>query len=197
VRRAVHSRLGSALRFSQPLSGFLADPSFAALFRAAAIPGMPPSECFPRRDRAPLSRPLCSPAVIHRRALARCPRPYHHRFHRRPRFHAVAWIPTAAIGSLFTNRSPLPGHPGTRPTEPPRPASFIDFEALIPLRVRSCPSRVAPTWRPILSWVPPPSESSPTAPRVLDPPRPRGPEHAPSSEDSGPRQEGSATPPAG
>jgi hypothetical protein len=61
MRRAVHSRLGSALRFSQPLSGFLADPSFAALFRAATVPGIPPSECSPRKDRAPLSRPPCIP----------------------------------------------------------------------------------------------------------------------------------------
>jgi len=84
MRRAVHARFGSALRFSQPLSGFLADPSFAALFRAAAEPGILPSESSPRRDRAPLSRPLCSPAVIHRRALACYPRPYCHRFRQTP-----------------------------------------------------------------------------------------------------------------
>jgi hypothetical protein len=195
VRRAVHSRFGSALRFSQPLSGFLADPSFAALFHAATVPWILPSEFFPRKDRVPLSRPLCFPAVIHRRALACYPRPYYHRFHRLPRFHAVAWIPTAAIDFHSMNRSPLPGHPGPRATEPPRPASFTDFEASIPLRIRSCPNRVAPTWRPILSWVSSPPESSPTAPWVLDPPRPRGPEHAPSSEDSGPRQKGSLNPP--
>jgi hypothetical protein len=195
MRRAVHSRFGSAHRFSQPLSGFLADPSFAALFRAATIPGILPSECFPRKDRAPLSRPPCSLAVIHPRALASHSRPYYHWFHRLPRFHAVAWILPAAIGFLSTNRSPHPGHPGSRATEPPRPASFTDFEASIPPRVRSCPTRVASTWRPILSWVSSPPESSPTAPWVLDPPRPPGPEHAPSSEDSRTRQEGSCNPP--
>jgi hypothetical protein len=137
MRRAVHSRLGSALRFSQPRSGFLADPSFAALFHAATVPGILPSESFPHRDRVPLSRPPSSLAVIHRRALASHPSPYYHRFHQLPRFHAVAWIPTAAISFHSVNRSPLPGHPGPRATEPPRPASFTDFEASIPLRVRS------------------------------------------------------------
>jgi hypothetical protein len=38
-----HAYLGSALRLSQPLSGFLADPSFAALFRAATVRGILPS----------------------------------------------------------------------------------------------------------------------------------------------------------
>jgi len=57
------------------------------------------------------------------------------------------------------------------------------------------PNRVAPTWRPILSWVSSPPELSPTAPWVLDPPRPRGPEPAPSPEDLEARQEGSSNPP--
>jgi len=68
VRRVVRPRLGSALGLSQPLSGFLATSSFAALFRAATVPGILPSELSPRRDRLPLSRPPCSLAVIHRRA---------------------------------------------------------------------------------------------------------------------------------
>jgi len=61
-----HPHLGSALRFSQPLSGFLASSSFVALFHATAVPGIPPSESSPRKNRAPLSRPLCSHVVIHR-----------------------------------------------------------------------------------------------------------------------------------
>jgi len=47
---------GSALRFFQPPSGFPADPSFAALFHAATVPGVPLSECSPRRKLYPLSR---------------------------------------------------------------------------------------------------------------------------------------------
>jgi hypothetical protein len=72
VRRVVRPHLGSALGLSQPLSGFLAVLSFAALFRAAAVPGILPSELSLRRDRAPLSRPLCSPAVIYQRAEMHC-----------------------------------------------------------------------------------------------------------------------------
>jgi hypothetical protein len=51
------SRPGSALRLSQPLSGFLANPSTAALFHAATVPGVLPSESSPHRNRAPLSGP--------------------------------------------------------------------------------------------------------------------------------------------
>jgi hypothetical protein len=73
MKRVVRPRLGSALGFSQPPSGFLARPSFAALFRAATVPGILPLEHSPCKDRAPLSRPLCFPAVIHPRAEPYCP----------------------------------------------------------------------------------------------------------------------------
>jgi hypothetical protein len=53
-----HSCPGSALGLSQPLSGFLASPSCAALFHAAAAHGLFPSESSPHKGRAPLSRPL-------------------------------------------------------------------------------------------------------------------------------------------
>ena len=72
MRRVVRPRLGSALGLSQPLSGFLAVPSFAAVFRAATVPGILPSELSPHRDRVPLSRSLCSPAVIHQHATVHC-----------------------------------------------------------------------------------------------------------------------------
>jgi hypothetical protein len=80
-----HPRLGSALGFSQPLSGFLATPSSAALFRAATVPGILPSELSPRRDRLPLSGQLGFPAVIHQRAETHASTPYRPWFHRRPR----------------------------------------------------------------------------------------------------------------
>jgi len=50
-----HALLGSVLRLSQPLNGFLAHPNFVALFRATTIRGIPPSEISPRKSRAPLS----------------------------------------------------------------------------------------------------------------------------------------------
>jgi len=76
-----HAHLSSALRFSQPLSGFLADPSFAALFRAATVLGFALLQSFPlAQSRAPLSRPAGSPAVIRRRAETHPRPPYHRRF---------------------------------------------------------------------------------------------------------------------
>jgi hypothetical protein len=58
MRWCVHIHPGSALRFSQPLSGFLAYPSFVALFRATTVPRILPSELFPHKDRVSLSRSL-------------------------------------------------------------------------------------------------------------------------------------------
>jgi hypothetical protein len=61
------SRCGSARRFSQPLSGFLAGPGFAALSHAAAARGVLPSErCSSLGSRAPLGV-ACSLAVLHHR----------------------------------------------------------------------------------------------------------------------------------
>jgi hypothetical protein len=63
-----HLRLGSALRLSQPLSGFLASASFVALFHATASSWDPPFRVFPsQRARTPLGA-TCSPAVIHQRS---------------------------------------------------------------------------------------------------------------------------------
>jgi len=61
MKQGVTPHLGSALRLSQPLSGFLASPNFVALFHATTIRGIPPSESSPHRNRAPLSRPHLLP----------------------------------------------------------------------------------------------------------------------------------------
>jgi hypothetical protein len=144
VKGAVRSPLGSALGFSQPLSGFLAGLSFAALFHAATVTGTLPLELSPHKDRLPLSR-LHAPLQLFTGVLKRTARlPYRHRFHRLPRFHAVAWIPPETMDALFTNRSSLPSCPGLRAAESSRSASFTCFEALLPLRIRSQPVRVAP-----------------------------------------------------
>jgi len=93
------SHPGSALRFSQPLSGFLAHPSFAALFHAAAIPGIRPSELSPRRNRAPLSGSLAplqsSTACLGRaaRTLSPAVSPTPERRLDESRSRPVAWIP--------------------------------------------------------------------------------------------------------
>lgn len=145
------SRSGSTLGFSQPLSGFLAHPSFAALFRAATVPGILPFRAFPSQgSRAPLEAALlpCRYPPTCRTVLPVCL--IATRFTDSRAFDAVAWIPRATMDSLFTNRSLLPGCPGLRAAESIHSASFTDFEASIPSRIRSRPVRVAPTWRPLL-----------------------------------------------
>jgi hypothetical protein len=57
------------------------------------VPGILPLELSPRKDRAPLSRPLGFPAVIHRRAEPHYPRRIATRFTDSRALDAVAWIP--------------------------------------------------------------------------------------------------------
>jgi hypothetical protein len=137
MRRVIQPHLGSALRFSQPLSGFLASPSFAALFRAATVPGILPSESSPRRDRAPLSRPP-APLRLSTSALER-----HLANLVTVGFidaHAHAQLPDSPddYGLSFSapERTP-PDRPGSTRRNTLRSASFTRFKALIPLRVRS------------------------------------------------------------
>jgi hypothetical protein len=143
TRRAVPAHLGSALRFSQPLSGFLASQSFAALFHAATVPGIPPSELSPHERRAPLSRPL-APLQLSTRVLRRSSRTLPRGF---PDVHAFTQLPgsPAAWDALFTR-------PKTRFPVAPDPrrktASFRQLHLLRSLlflpRVRSRLPRVAP-----------------------------------------------------
>lgn len=169
MERAVRSRSGSALGLSQPLSGFLATPSFAALFRAAASSWDLPLERSPRKDRAPLSRPLAplpsSTDVPNRTARALSP-PVS------PTPALLAQLPGSPsdYGLPFRRPKPASQSSWTRAAESIHSASFTDFEASLPLRIRSRPARVAPTWRSILLWVSSPLGSSPSTPRVLDPP---------------------------
>lgn len=83
---------GSALRLSQPLSGFLASTKFVALFHATASSWDPPFRVFPsQRARTPLGV-ACFPAVIHRRSKTHRSTPCRSRFPRRPHSRAVAWF---------------------------------------------------------------------------------------------------------
>jgi len=92
--KRVSNRLGSALRLSQPLSGFLADPNSTALFRAATVPGLSPSELSPRRKVCTPLRATCSPVVSHQRAAAPPHSTVRSRFHETPTTEAaVAKIP--------------------------------------------------------------------------------------------------------
>jgi len=153
---------GSARRFFQPLSGLLASPSFTALFRAAATPdrslqGLPlVASC------GPLSRPRCSLAVIHRRAMTRRPRPFTCSF---PDVHtpksAVAsfpcrlWVPFSraearfpvALGRDRRNHHVPPASPTSEPSsrfESVRAVPSCPGAAAVAL-LTSRPSRVLPT----------------------------------------------------
>jgi hypothetical protein len=139
-----HLRLGSALRLSQPLSGFLASASFVALFHATASSWDPPFRVFPsQRARTPLEA-ACSLAVIHQRSETHRPTSYRPRFRRRPRFHAVAWFPRELWAPFPQTECLLPGCPGSRTVKRTHPASFTCFGALFPLRIRSYSAQVAP-----------------------------------------------------
>jgi hypothetical protein len=126
------ARSGSALRFSQPLSGFLAGTSSTGLFHPAAIPGLPPFRVFPsRRSWSPLEA-TSSPAVIHRRARARRSLPFTSGF---PDAHAVTrgcLVPPLTMGSLSPGSRLAPGHPGPRTTGSLATASFTHLEAFLP-----------------------------------------------------------------
>jgi hypothetical protein len=58
--RAVLAHSWSALRLSQPLSGFCIDQVPRPCFMPQPFLDYPPSELSPREDRVPLSRPLAS-----------------------------------------------------------------------------------------------------------------------------------------
>jgi hypothetical protein len=135
---------GSALRLSQPLSGFPASPSFAALFHAAAVRDSP-FRGFPSQEsRAPPRAALlpCGHPPTCRMATARALSP------------PVSGTPTLSAqlppspddyGIPFhAPESTLPAHPGPKRRNPSCSASFTRFEALILLRVRSRSARVAP-----------------------------------------------------
>jgi hypothetical protein len=131
------------------------------LFRAATDRGVLPSELSPRRNRAPLSRPLApwrSSTDVLRRA--------------RPSLVTAGFIDSRAraqspespvdYGNRFrAPEGPLPRFPGLDRAEPSRSASFTRFEALFPLRVRSHQSELPRSWRPVLSWAFSSLESTP------------------------------------
>jgi hypothetical protein len=87
-----------------------------------------------------------------------------------PDAHAFTRLPGSPddYGSSFSAEA-LPESPGFRLAEPLVSASFACFEALILLRIRSRQTRVAPSLRPMLSWVSAPLEPSPPSPWILGP----------------------------
>jgi hypothetical protein len=128
-----HAHSGSALRLSQPLSGFPADSSSTALFHTATVRGLSPSELSPHEDRVYLSRghmlpcsypPGCEGSNDRRLITTGFPdaRTFGHACH----------VPPTAMGPLSTSRNLLPSRPGLRPIHYLLTPSFTCFEALIP-----------------------------------------------------------------
>jgi len=129
MSRAVLAHHWSALRFSQPLSGFRIDRVPRLYFMPQPFLDCLPSECSPREDRVPLSGPLAPlqlstvlrnapPATL---SLAVSPTPT-----------LLTQLPGSPTnyGSLFhRSEDPLPSRPGS-PTEgsplpPASPASKL------------------------------------------------------------------------
>jgi hypothetical protein len=144
-----------------------------ALFRATTVPGILPSELFPHRDRAPLSRPsfevACSPAVVHQWSEVRCSSPFVPWFHRLPRFHAVAWIPRGLWTSFPWTEVLFPVVPGSVQRSSPPLRQLHLLRSLHPpvrpyqrLQVTSAAGRFSPGLFPFGAF--------PSTPRILDPP---------------------------
>jgi hypothetical protein len=108
VRQAVRAHPGSALRLSQPLSGFRST-KFHGLISCRSRSWTVPLQSFPLAEVAhPFRGRFCSLAVIHRALEMRRQRPYYPRFHRLPRFSAVAWIPRELWVPFHEAETPLP-----------------------------------------------------------------------------------------
>jgi hypothetical protein len=105
------SRLSSALRFSQPFSGFLAGTSLEPYFRLKPFGLRPPTEVSPRKNRVFFFRSASSLAVIRAFKVRETQSTFHDRFQRRTSLNSIAAIPRIAIGFLSTFRKTFPGYP--------------------------------------------------------------------------------------
>lgn len=166
-------RCGSAPGFSQPLSGFLASPSFAALFHAAAARGVLPSEpSSSPGSRAPLGvavLPCSSPPGVTPRARAR---PFHSGFHRRPRL-STRWPGSPPeLGHRFHRACAYAriGFPGTLTLPAHLGAATFRLRLLRSLAPPAKPyrrRRRSDGPRPLLSWASPLQSLPPIEPRGL------------------------------
>jgi hypothetical protein len=188
---ARHFRPGSALRLSQPLSGFLAGPSFVALSRATTVCGIPPFRGFPSPEIACPSRgsmaPLQSSTSVQRRTtrdLVAAGFADARAFARLPGSSRRLWVPFRLAEASFPVALGLV--PRNRLVPPASPASKLHSL----LRVRSRRVWVSPHLPvdPLLGFCPS-RASLPHASESL-PARARGLVHVPSSEDSGTRRRG-------
>jgi hypothetical protein len=170
LKRAVLSLSGSALRLSQPLSGFLAHSSPTALFHAATVPRHLPFRAFPsQRSCTPLEA-TGSLAVIHPGARARYHVTFRLLFHRLPRTRRSRQVPQQTMGSLSTcHKGPLPDLPESRSLRSRFPRLHLP-RSFAPSANPFSPSRRTGFRRSLLSWSFALLETLPE-PRNLYPPR--------------------------
>jgi hypothetical protein len=128
----------------------------------------PPFRAFPSRRSPTPFEAACSPAVIHRRAVAHRSTPYQRRFRQTPTLSRACLLPPTTMGSIFTDRGQLPFCPERRTTGSPRLASFTCFEASCSLRESvHLRTELPRSDGPLLSWVSSPLTPSPLTPRSL------------------------------
>jgi hypothetical protein len=106
---------GLSVSIPVPLSGFLTSqrfpsrPEFAALLRAATVPGfLSPSEVSLHRNRASLSRSLTPLQLSTELRKARYSSSYHPWFHRTPGPKSVCLVPPRTMELLSTDRVRFP-----------------------------------------------------------------------------------------
>jgi len=194
MSRAVQAHHGSALRLSQPLSGFCTDRVPRPCFMPQPFLDCLPSECSPREDRVPLSGPLAplQLSTVLRNAPPATLSP------------AVSPTPTLLTqspgsptnyGSPFhESEGPLPGRPGS-PTEgsPLPPASPASKLSSLHESVRTNSSCPEPSGRYSPGVVP---LSRPNRPNLGSSTRlnPCGPKLEPAPEGPDPRLQGPGRP---
>jgi hypothetical protein len=168
---------GSALRFSQPLSGFLARSSSTALFHAATVPGLLPFRAFPPQGSVVPSRVPLAPAVIHQPAERTPLGLIATGFPDSRALDALAVFPPATMDSLSTSSRPLSGRPGPRADKPLVRLASPAWKPTSPCEsVRTNPANRASS-RCSLGFFP---FKDPSKPRILDPPEPESPNTRPS-----------------
>ena len=181
MKRTTRFRSGSALRFSQPLSGFLASSSSTALFRAATVPERP-LQSVPLTKIANPSRGRMLPRGYPPASSCAPPATLTPRFPRLPRTSAVAWFPRRLEASFPRAEARFPVTLGHGRSSRPTPlASPTSKRSSLRESVRGDASFPSPPAVALLGFCP---FRDPTKPRILEPARTRGPEHAPSPEGS-------------
>jgi hypothetical protein len=167
--RAVQAHHWSALRLSQPLSGFRIDRVPRPCFMPQPFLDCLPSECSPREDREPLPGPL-APLQLSTVLRNAPPATLSPPVSPTPALLTQSPGSPASYGSPFhESEGPLPGRPGS-PTEgsplpPASPASKLSSLHESVRTVLGCP-RASGRYSPGRCA---PLETKPPKPRILEP----------------------------